>query len=160
MKDEMNFRPVDSMFVAVWGQEQFADFNGAKWREQKRFIMRRFRDLGLGKSTMIDHIMEESRHMINDLKESIKPESNETSTLDLQPFFSTASTNMINTLVFGDRMGKHSPAIGHLPKLVAGFSNTGLVTIYPQVADAMIAMKMSPFAQARESAEVLRQYFA
>lgn len=163
MKDELNFRPSDSIFSAVYGQQSFVDFNGAKWREQKRFVMRCFRGCGLGKSTMVDHVVEESKHLIAGIKEHLKPGSNETTTVDVTPFFFTASFNMINTLIFGHRIDRRSAERKeidrHVEKMFTGFTNTGLLTVFPQLGGLLAATKLFGWGAPQDGAKGLKAYF-
>ncbi len=43
--------------------------DGALWREQRRFVARTLRDLGVGRRTLDDHVLEEARYCLHHLEE-------------------------------------------------------------------------------------------
>uniref|UniRef100_W5MBV9 Uncharacterized protein n=1 Tax=Lepisosteus oculatus TaxID=7918 RepID=W5MBV9_LEPOC len=85
---------------------------GESWKTMRRFTLSTLRDFGMGKRTIEDRIMEESKMLI-EVFESYKG----------QPFeptihINSAVSNIICTIVFGDRFEYNNPQFLRLQKLV------------------------------------------
>ena len=80
--------------------------DGPEWEVHRRFITRTFKDLGIGKETMEEKIMDELEEISKDLRTDpgIRKGQSEgkESEKDLEILFSGATANIISGLVFGE----------------------------------------------------------
>uniref|UniRef100_A0AAY4DQP6 Cytochrome P450 n=1 Tax=Denticeps clupeoides TaxID=299321 RepID=A0AAY4DQP6_9TELE len=70
--------------------------NGERWRQMRRFTLTTLRDFGMGRKKMESWIQEESKHLVDLLRENKSP-------FDPSFFLSRAVSNVICALVFGQR---------------------------------------------------------
>ncbi|KAL1006141.1 hypothetical protein UPYG_G00068330 [Umbra pygmaea] len=73
-----------------------ADY-GSSWREHRRFTLTTLRNFGLGKRSMEERILEEVSHISSVLERSAG------GSMDPQHLFHLASSNIICSLIFGER---------------------------------------------------------
>ncbi|XP_028818816.1 cytochrome P450 2G1-like [Denticeps clupeoides] len=71
--------------------------NGERWRQMRRFTLTTLRDFGMGRKKMESWIQEESKHLVDLLRE------NKSAPFDPSFFLSRAVSNVICALVFGQR---------------------------------------------------------
>ncbi|XP_048126020.1 cytochrome P450 2G1-like [Alosa alosa] len=71
--------------------------NGERWRQLRRFTLSTLRDFGMGRKKMEQWIQEESRHLLESLRET------KSAPFDPTFFLSRAVSNVICALVFGQR---------------------------------------------------------
>ena len=72
-----------------------------RWRELRRFTLKSLRDLGFGKSCSEQAIIEETRALLENIKESLG--GAEEAVVDLEKSLNCASLNIIWNLVAGQR---------------------------------------------------------
>ena len=77
--------------------------DGPFWREHRRFALRIFRDLGLGKNLMQEKILNEVTSMVSDIRDDLRNNINE---ISLQEELDRAVGSIINALTFGYRYGR------------------------------------------------------
>lgn len=74
-----------------------ATLNGDAWRENRQFCLHVLRDLGFGKKSMEEHIMEEAEYLVAKIAEL------KGSPLGIETYFAPSVSNNITALVFGRR---------------------------------------------------------
>uniref|UniRef100_A0AAZ3RE19 Uncharacterized protein n=1 Tax=Oncorhynchus tshawytscha TaxID=74940 RepID=A0AAZ3RE19_ONCTS len=70
---------------------------GSSWRDHRRFALTTLRNFGLGKRSMEERILEEVSHICTEL------ESSSGGSMDPQHLFHLAASNIICSLIFGER---------------------------------------------------------
>ncbi|XP_043086156.1 cytochrome P450 2B1-like isoform X2 [Puntigrus tetrazona] len=85
---------------------------GHSWRQQKRFALHTLRNFGLGKKSVEDRVLEESRYLI---AEMLKAEGK---SLDPQHAIQNAVSNIICSIVFGDRFDYDNKRFSYLLKIL------------------------------------------
>lgn len=99
--------------------------DGALWQEQRRFTMRHLRDLGFGKTSIEDQMMDEVRDLINDVEESAKSDSK--SIVDMSNTFQVSVVNVLWAIVAGRRYQRNDPKFLQLLDSVNKFFRNGNV---------------------------------
>ncbi|CAG2100613.1 unnamed protein product [Medioppia subpectinata] len=89
-------RPKDSLFTALL-PSGFGNMSGDVWKEQRRFALHQLRNLGFGKTSMEDHIIDEINHLSKEIDKSIGQ------AFDLRTLLPISVSNNINSLTFGRR---------------------------------------------------------
>ncbi|XP_046732073.1 cytochrome P450 2C20-like [Silurus meridionalis] len=111
--------------------------NGERWRQLRRFALTTLRDFGMGRKRMEGWIQEESRHLLDAMKET------KSAPFDCTFFLSRAVSNIICALVFGQRFGYEDHNFLRLLQVINGVltfgSSTGgqLYNIFPTVLHAL-----------------------
>uniref|UniRef100_A0A4W5QH13 Cytochrome P450, family 2, subfamily X, polypeptide 9 n=1 Tax=Hucho hucho TaxID=62062 RepID=A0A4W5QH13_9TELE len=78
---------------------------GSSWRNHRRFALTTLRNFGLGKRSMEERILEEVSHICTEL------ESSAGGSMDPQHLFHLAASNIICSLIFGERFEYDDPVI-------------------------------------------------
>ncbi|CAB1344825.1 unnamed protein product [Coregonus sp. 'balchen'] len=78
---------------------------GSSWRDHRRFALTTLRNFGLGKHSMEERILEEVSHICTEL------ESSAGGSMDPQHLFHLAASNIICSLIFGERFEYDDPVI-------------------------------------------------
>ncbi|XP_038835040.1 vitamin D(3) 25-hydroxylase-like isoform X2 [Salvelinus namaycush] len=78
---------------------------GSSWRDHRRFALTTLRNFGLGKRSMEERILEEVSHICTEL------ESSAGGSMDPQHLFHLAASNIICSLIFGERFEYDDPVI-------------------------------------------------
>ena len=86
-----------------------------RWRELRRFTLKSLRDLGFGKSCSEEAIIEETRALVENIKESMGGE--EEAVVDLEKSLNCASLNIIWNLVAGHRFEYNDEKMKELVKI-------------------------------------------
>ncbi|KFM67323.1 Cytochrome P450 2J2, partial [Stegodyphus mimosarum] len=102
-KSEFLGRPPNSAFTLLGAQSPFFEEGFHIWQEQRRFVLQSMKDLGLGKSKIEGHILEEINHFLEVLSEH-KGEP-----MDLMTPLTPSMSNSISSLVFGKRYEYDDP---------------------------------------------------
>ncbi|CAG2102077.1 unnamed protein product [Medioppia subpectinata] len=95
-------RPKDSLFTALL-PPGFGTMSGDVWKEQRRFALHQLRNLGFGKTSMADHIIDEINHLSKEIDKSVGQ------AFDLRTLLPISVSNNINSLTFGRRFDYTDP---------------------------------------------------
>uniref|UniRef100_A0A8C2E8M3 Cytochrome P450, family 2, subfamily Y, polypeptide 3 n=1 Tax=Cyprinus carpio TaxID=7962 RepID=A0A8C2E8M3_CYPCA len=87
--------------------------NGDRWRQLKRFTLTTLRDFGMGRKRMEQWIQEESRHLLKSFEET------KSTPVDPAFFLSRAVSNVICSLVFGQRFDYEDKNFLHLLQIIS-----------------------------------------
>ncbi|XP_069584438.1 cytochrome P450 2K4-like [Ranitomeya imitator] len=86
--------------------------HGENWRIMRRFTISTLKDLGMGKRSLEEKITEESSHLIKNIK-NFKGEP-----FDNTRIISSAVSNIIVSMLFGNRMDYEDPQLNRLLDLI------------------------------------------
>ncbi|KAL1260228.1 hypothetical protein QQF64_008055 [Cirrhinus molitorella] len=87
--------------------------NGDRWRQLRRFTLTTLRDFGMGRKRMEQWIQEESRHLLKSFEET------KSTPFDPAFFLSRAVSNVICSLVFGQRFDYEDKNFLHLLQIIS-----------------------------------------
>lgn len=103
--------------------------NDDEWKDQRRFALQALRDLGYGKASMEDRIIEEIGHLLRAI------DSRDGQTIDVHDILTPSMSNNICQLVFGHRYETDDPRRSALDKILDEnsplLSQTGLLATAP-----------------------------
>ena len=116
----MNPHQYDSHFV--WKGLVLTD--GPIWQEQRRFTLRHLRDLGFGKTSIEDQMMDEIQDLIKDIKEMAKSDPNQVVHFRTETF-SVSAINILWAITGGKRFQRNDVALKKLLQNVDVFVKNG-----------------------------------
>lgn len=109
----------------------FGNQSGAPWKEQKRFALKTFRDLGFGRDTMEVRIVDEINHLFTAIEE------HNGGAIRLTKVLAPSVSNNVSSLVFGRRFDYTDPRRELLNKILdpssRNFFLIALMIIFPNV---------------------------
>uniref|UniRef100_A0AAY4DTF6 Cytochrome P450 n=1 Tax=Denticeps clupeoides TaxID=299321 RepID=A0AAY4DTF6_9TELE len=127
--------------------------NGERWRQLRRFTLTTLRDFGMGRKKMESWIQEESKHLVDLLRE------NQPAPFDPTFFLSRAVSNVICALVFGQRFSYKD---AQLLKLFFFSTLSQLYNIFPRLMDYLPGQHHAIFREVNElrkfSTEKIREH--
>ncbi|KAL2095975.1 hypothetical protein ACEWY4_008123 [Coilia grayii] len=124
--------------------------NGERWRQLRRFTLSTLRDFGMGRKRMEQWIQEESRHLLDSLRETKSTLFNPTY------FLSRAVSNVICALVFGERFSYDDANFLRLLHIISAtirFASSPLGQLYnlfPRLMDRLPGQHHTIFNQVEE----------
>ncbi|XP_068172648.1 cytochrome P450 2F5-like [Antennarius striatus] len=128
--------------------------NGERWRQLRRFTLTTLRDFGMGRKRMEEWIQEESKHLI------ARIESTKATSFDPTFFLSCSVSNVICSLVFGQRFSYDDEHFLSLLKIISetlrfGSSPWGqMYNIFPWLMERLPGRHHKTFA----NVDVLREF--
>ncbi|MCI4390646.1 hypothetical protein PGIGA_G00125010 [Pangasianodon gigas] len=96
--------------------------NGERWRQLRRFSLTTLRDFGMGRKRMEAWIQEESRHLLDTIKEK------NCAPFDPTFYLSRTVSNIICALVFGQRFSYEDSHLLRLLQIISGIPRFGSST--------------------------------
>ncbi|XP_012675814.2 cytochrome P450 2A10-like [Clupea harengus] len=124
--------------------------NGERWRQLRRFTLSTLRDFGMGRKRMEQWIQEESRHLLESMRETKATPFNPTF------FLSRAVSNVICALVFGQRFNYDDTSFLRLLHIISatlrfGSSPLGqFYNLFPKLMDHLPGPHHTVFSQIEE----------
>ncbi|KAL2095969.1 hypothetical protein ACEWY4_008117 [Coilia grayii] len=124
--------------------------NGERWRQLRRFTLSTLRDFGMGRKRMEQWIQEESRHLLDSLRET------NASPVDPTFLLSRAVSNVICALVFGERFSYDDVNFLRLLQILSSAIRFGsspwgpLYNLFPMLMDHLPGPHQSVFSQIEE----------
>uniref|UniRef100_A0AAY4DV01 Cytochrome P450 n=1 Tax=Denticeps clupeoides TaxID=299321 RepID=A0AAY4DV01_9TELE len=141
--------PIPLMYKVVRGYGLVIS-NGERWRQLRRFTLTTLRDFGMGRKKMESWIQDESRHLVESLRET------KLAPFDPSFFLSRAVSNVICALVFGQRFSYQDAQLLRLLQIINrvlrfGSSPWGqLFNIFPWLMNHMPGRHQTLFKEVDE----------
>lgn len=101
MRDSFNHRPKDWLFTLI-GERSLISWNGQEWREQRRFALRTFKQLGLGSPEIEEKIHGELEYLFKEVNKAMERISKDDG-IRVNSFLGPSTANVINLLLTGER---------------------------------------------------------
>ncbi|KAM7311519.1 cytochrome P450 2J2-like [Ixodes scapularis] len=132
------------------------NLNGKAWTQNRTFILHAFRDLGIGKPSMEDHIMEELQELVSRI-------SNTTGSLiNVIDYIKASVFNNIAAVMFGSRFKIGDAKHDYLVKLVRNIQDgfeTGLLVDKKPKWLSRVAIRLQTKVQINEKSRLMIQDF-
>ncbi|KAJ8009995.1 hypothetical protein DPEC_G00069950 [Dallia pectoralis] len=131
--------------------------NGERWQQLRRFTLTTLRDFGMGRKRMDEWIQEESQHLIDSVR------STKAMPFDPQPFLSRTVSNVICSLVFGQRFSYEDDNFRHLLTILSSLLRFGstpwgqLYNIFPWLMERLPGQQHVLFNKVDEVREFIRK---
>ncbi|XP_042564734.1 uncharacterized protein LOC105889549 [Clupea harengus] len=131
--------------------------NGERWRLLRRFTLSTLRDFGMGRKGMEQWIQEESRHLLESLRET------KSTPFDPTYFLSRAVSNVICALVFGQRFSYDDVNFLRLLQIISATIRFGsspwgpLYNLFPKLMDHLPGPHHTVFSQMEELKAFMRE---
>ncbi|GFR19905.1 cytochrome P450 2A9 [Trichonephila clavata] len=131
-------------------------FTGLPWKEQKRFSIHMFNNLGFGKTRMEEHIKEEILELLEIMSEHVgKPKS-------LSVFLIPSMSNIIASVLFGKRLKYNDPERQKLDSLLREFAKLAgtlsAQTFFPWLKPLMSYIYSKNYSRIIEVLEEIKDY--
>ncbi|XP_075553184.1 cytochrome P450 2J4-like [Dermacentor variabilis] len=156
-QDSLLNRPEEFPFKVNEHSQGLIVLNGPLWKEQRRFSLKLFKNLGIATQAMEKHIHEELSYLLREL-ESVKS-GRIVPTSVLTP----STSNIISALVFGRRFEYDDPERVYLDKLIevipALAAQVSAINFFPWLRKLFVFFRMGACEQLRD-ALVRREDFA
>ena len=108
LKDVFNYRPHDWLFT-LFDKPQLTSWNGEEWKEQRKFALRIFKQLGVGKTIVEEKIHEEIDYLFGQIEKQQKQLDTEKEGVLMSPLVGSSASNVITLLVTGKRFDFDHP---------------------------------------------------
>nr|XP_055051836.1 cytochrome P450 2C20-like isoform X1 [Misgurnus anguillicaudatus] len=124
--------------------------NGERWRQLRRFTLTTLRDFGMGRKRMEQWIQEESRHFVKSFEET------KSEPFDPAFFVSRAVSNVICSLVFGQRFEYEDKNFLHLLQIISRIvrflsSSSGqMYNVFPRLMDLLPGRHRAMFKEVED----------
>ncbi|XP_054165697.1 cytochrome P450 2J6-like [Oppia nitens] len=159
-QDSVLARHKDNIFN-VFADENFISISGQQWKDQRRFALHQLRDLGFGKTSMEEHIIDEINHLCEELiDKSLGTDINVRDVLGI------SVSNNISSFLFGRRLDyndKRKKIIDEMVKPDPSFSLTGFMAQFPVFGKYIINnlqyLSTKSFRETKDTIESLNEYF-
>ncbi|XP_051720022.1 cytochrome P450 2G1-like isoform X1 [Ctenopharyngodon idella] len=124
--------------------------NGDRWQQLRRFTLTTLRDFGMGRKQMEQWIQEESRHLLNSFDET------KSTPVDPTFFMSRAVSNVICSLVFGQRFDYEDKNFLHLLQIISRLVRFGsspwgqMYNIFPKLMEFLSGRHHAMFREVED----------
>ena len=108
LKDVFNYRPHDWMFTLL-DKPHLISWNGEEWKEQRKFSLKIFKQLGVGKTVVEEKIHEEIDYLFGQIEKQQKQLDTEKAGVLMNPLIGPSASNVISLLVTGKRFDFDHP---------------------------------------------------
>ena len=108
LKDVFNYRPHDWIFT-LFDKPQLTSWNGEEWKEQRKFALRIFKQLGVGKTVVEEKIHEEIEYLFQQIEKQQKQQNTKKEGVIMSPLVGSSASNVISLLVTGKRFDFDHP---------------------------------------------------
>ncbi|XP_028971940.2 cytochrome P450 2F3-like [Esox lucius] len=129
--------------------------NGERWRQLRRFTLTTLRDFGMGRKRMEEWIQEESQYLIDSVH------GTKAMPFDPQPYLSRTVSNVICSLVFGQRFSYEDANFLYLLNIFSSLLRFGsspwgqLYNIFPRLMECLPGQQHSLFTKVDEVREFI-----
>ncbi|XP_040068815.1 cytochrome P450 2F3 [Ixodes scapularis] len=135
------------------GVDGMTTLNGKRWSDNRKFALHMLRDAGLGKKAAEEHVMEESRQLLERISDTGG------AALNVQEYVLPSMSNNVAALVFGSGLPYDDPRRKRLDyvlsEAVAALAAGSFVTVLPALLDRMAGRL--PFTRLGTIRRTLRQ---
>ena len=108
VKDVFNYRPHDWFFTA-FDKPNLVSWNGEEWKEQRKFAVRVFKQLGVGKTVVEEKIHEEIDYLFGQIEKQQKQLDTSKEGVVMYPLIGPSASNVVTLLVSGKRFDFDHP---------------------------------------------------
>lgn len=115
---------------------------GNIWQEQRRFALRHLRDLGFGKTSVEDQIMDEIRDMISDIQ--INSQSHPKNVVDFSSLFTISISNILWSIIGNQRYQRNDQSFKNLLNCIGQLSQ-GVNTVQAAIPLPAFLIKLIPW---------------
>ncbi|KAG0417603.1 hypothetical protein HPB47_005478 [Ixodes persulcatus] len=117
------------------GVDGMTTLNGKRWSDNRKFALHMLRDAGLGKKAAEEHVMKESRQLLERISDTGG------AALNVQEYVLPSTSNNVAALVFGSGLPYDDPRRKRLDyvlsEAVAALAGGSFVTVLPALLDRM-----------------------
>ncbi len=109
----------------------FGISSGSQWKEQRRFALHQLRNLGFGKTSMEEHIIDEINYLTKEIDET------DGNAVDVRKYYSRSVLNNINSLIFGQRLeydDKDTQMFEEMLDPDSNFNLIGILAFFPALS--------------------------
>jgi hypothetical protein len=109
----------------------FGVSSGSQWKEQRRFALHHLRNLGFGKSSMEEKIIDEINYLTKEIDET------DGNAVDVRKYYSRSVLNNINSLIFGHRLeydDKDTQMFEEMLEPDPNFNVVGILAFFPALS--------------------------
>ena len=125
--------------------------SGEEWKDQRRFIIRHLKDLGMGKSRMESQIQEEVAKLCSELAKEVD------TTMDLNWRFNISSVNALWVILAGEKLDLKDERLHKIVSSIEKVVRNSQVSSLAAILFPTLFKILSPrYARARETFEVAR----
>lgn len=116
--------------------------DGDVWQEQRRFTLRHLRDLGFGKTSIENQMMDEIHELLNDIR--AKAQDSPDRVVDFTNIFKISMINILWAIVGGERFRRNDCRFIELLSAVEKFFRSGNV-LRATVPIPLFLLRLLPF---------------
>ncbi|XP_054165701.1 uncharacterized protein LOC128963227 [Oppia nitens] len=128
-------RPKENAFT-IFGETSFTGKSGQDWKDQRKFALHQLRDLGFGKTSMEEHIIDEINHLCEELIDKLLGTD-----INVRDLLAITVCNNVSAFLFGRRLeysDKRKKLIDELVKPNPNFMITGPLAQFPALTRYLI----------------------